>query len=1001
MTPSHTKAQAKATAPKKRIETLKMFDALYGRLNESQKQAVDNIEGSVIVVAGPGTGKTHVVATRTANILKKTQMRPSNILCLTFSVSAATEMRERLRLLIGPDAYGITIKNFHSFCNDLIQENPLVFDSWSAMEHISEVERTREVNKILDQLLPDLVLVNKKNPYTRTRQIIGKISQLKREGKTDKKELEDIVSEYEVQMAGKSKEGTKAYEKNLLQAQKFREFIKVFMMYQEMLEKTQRYDFEDMILYVIKALEEEDWLLASLQERFQYLLVDEFQDTNGSQYRLIELLTSYQNLDHEPNLFVVGDDDQAIYRFQGANLQNILSFHERFLNAPVITLTESYRCSQPILDSAGSLIKNNTERLVGKIEGLNKDLTSPNKSEGIEPVLLFSPSDATEPWLIADLVEERVKKGMKYDDIAILVQTNKELEPISDVLNARGIPVKLTGKKDLLAEPLVLQAIAILKALENPKSSALLAGALGCECFECHPADLAEIFRARIENEISLYNLLLSLDQEGSTLNIREKDKLINARDVIFNLHNKLLSRTVVDTLEHLLKESGLLAFAKGDVDGSEFDPIEFAALQDFFDRLKARAYEQIDFSFSSFLDDLKYYESSDYKDLRLSYSIPHLTEVGVQLMTAHQSKGMEFRVVIIPNFREGHWDKRRNPSSVSIPEDLLFGWEKTQKAFEKNQDERRIAFVAMTRAKEEVIFTCPKELTTGDKTREVSPSSFFAQSGDLKEVICDISNPESASLLLHDTVRDLDSEMKAFLKERLENFSLSVTALNHYLADPQMFLEVDLLRVPQANKAEFSYGNAVHDALKNWGFSVQQGKVLSKDEFVESFRKHLNEKELLTENEKARLIKAGEESLPRYYEQRLSGDTPFIHKVEYPVHTHFGSIPIKGAIDRIDLLAPESSVATIIDYKTGKPKSENQIRTEGDYFRQLAFYALLFECRNTPLDPQSFVLEFIGDGVDHPVTRSFVITQSDLDDLKKVVEEVWGRIVGLDFTKA
>ncbi|MDP6575115.1 MAG: ATP-dependent DNA helicase [Candidatus Peribacteraceae bacterium] len=989
-----TAATSKKSVESSKKKSSKLFDALYTRLNSSQKEAVDLIEGPVMVVAGPGTGKTHTVALRTANILRKTQMRPSNIICLTFSVNAATEMRERLRSLIGPDAYGVTIKNFHAFCNELIQEHPAVFDEWSALEQISDVERTREVNKILDQLMPDIKLINRKSPYSRTRQIIGRISQLKREGKTNKEELLQVADEYEAQMASKSKEGTKAHEKNLLSARKFREFLEVFFKYQEMLKKTQRYDYEDMILYVIKALEEEDWLLSSLQERYMYVLVDEFQDTNGAQYRLVELLTSYSNVDHEPNLFVVGDDDQAIYRFQGANLTNILSFRDRFPQAPVITLTESFRCTQSILDAAGSLIEKNTERLVGKIEGLSKDLKSASSKKGPALNLVFSESDMTEPWCIAEIIQTKLKEGIKPEDIAVLVQTNKELRPILDVLSSSEIPVQMTGKMDLLSHPSVSQAIAILRAIQKPKNSVSLAGALGCDCFGCHPADLGRAFMIRFKSELTLFEVLLLMDEDSDPPPLVRKDELMSAFYLILDLHNKLASRTVIDTLEALLKESGLLKFVS-DLD----DPIEFAALQEFFDRIKQRAYEEHSFSFESFLDDLSYYENPDYSDLRLSYSLPHLTESGVQLMTAHQSKGLEFKTVIVPNFREGHWDKRRNPSSVSIPEDLLFGWEKDQKSYEKNQDERRVAYVAMTRAKEEVIFTCPKELTSGDKSREVSPSSFFAEAGDLSEEMHKLSDPESTSLLLHSPVRDLDSEMKAFLKERLEDYALSVTALNHFLEDPQMFLEIDLLRVPQAKQPSLVYGNAVHEAMKKWGLSVQSGKPLNSEEFVREFIKYLDEREILTESERRGLKKVGEEALPRYFSQRLSEGRPFIYKVEYDIRSYLDDIPIKGKIDRIDLTAPDSSIASVIDFKTGRPKSDKQIKDDGNYFRQLSFYALLLECKNLPIDPQAYVLEFIGENSDHPVTRTFAITQSDIDELKEVVKEVWGKITNLDFT--
>ncbi|MDD5623592.1 MAG: ATP-dependent DNA helicase [Candidatus Peribacteraceae bacterium] len=1011
----------KKSAP--RTASSPAFEERYKVLNDGQKRAVDTLEGPVMVVAGPGTGKTEVVALRVANILRKTHARPSNILCLTFSVSGATAMRERLRGLIGADAYGVTVRNFHGFCADLIAENPLIFDAWSAMEPISDVERYRQVNKIIDQLLPDLVLVNRKQPYLRTKEIIGRISELKREGVTDREKLLAIADEYEQSLTGKSREGTKANETNLLKARKFREFLEIFFKYQEMLKTSQRYDYEDMILYCIQALEQEDWLLAGLQERYQYVLVDEFQDTNGAQYRIVELLTQPRTPEDNPNLFVVGDDDQAIYRFQGANLANILHFHARFPNVPVVPLTVSYRCTQQILDAAGSLISVNTERLTERIKGLEKKLTSGAKeTTGPDPELLFSPSDAVESWVVADLIEERLKKGTAPEEIAVFCQTNAEVLSLFEVLSAREIPVEVNGKADLLAHPLVRQALAILKGVAHPGSDGALAGAISCSCFGCHPADLGRLFARAREEKRELMDVLLSLDNlphpplesatggrarrgsaqgrgEGELLLVH-LESILHARDVILDLHNKLPSRTVVETLEYLIKDSQLLALAKGEAKGSKgFHAVSFAALQEFFNRVKDRAYEEPHFSFDTFLSDLEYYENPGYPELRLSFSLPHLTEKGIALMTAHQSKGLEFSVVILTNFREGHWDKRRNPSGLSIPEDLLFQWEKDQKSYEKNQDERRLAFVAMTRAKRELIFTCPKELTTGDKMRSVSPSGFFAEAGRLPEQIHELKEPGKASLLLYEPVPDFDAEMKAFLKSRLEEYALSVTALNHFLEDPKLFLELDLLQTPQVKDATLVYGNAVHDALRKWGLSVMEGHPLDQAGFLSAFRKYLSEREILTDAERRRLLHVGEEALPRYFAERLAGTPPLVHKVEYAVTTHFEDIPIKGKIDRIDLLRPDSSDAIITDYKTGRPKSENEIRTDGDYYRQLVFYALLLEEKGALLTPREFVLDFIGEGSEHSVQRSFQIPAAEISELKKLVTAVWAKITALDFT--
>src|SRR3989339_219107 len=981
--------------------TVPPFEAAYRRLNEAQRAAVDTIEGPVMCVAGPGTGKTEAVALRVANILRKTHARPGNILCLTFSVSAATAMRERLRALIGSDAYGVTVSNFHGFCNDLIGDYPLVFDAWSALEQISDVERYRQVNKIIDQLLPDLILVNRKQPYSRTKEIIACISSLKREGKTDREDLLRIADTYEADLTGRSKEGTKAAEKNLLAARKFREFLEVFFRYQQMLASTQRYDYDDMILYCIRALTEEDWLLAGLQERYQYILVDEFQDTNGAQAQLVSLLTTSRTPEDKPNLFVVGDDDQAIYRFQGANLLNILKFRDRFPSAPVIVLTKSYRCTPGILDAAESLIAVNTERLVGRIEGLDKHLTSAAEAEGPSPELLFAPSDATEAWMVGDIVEDALRRGIAPEEIAILVQTNADRLIHADVFTARALPVETKGKADLLNHPYVRQAVAVMRGVAHPQATAALSAAISCECFGCHPADIARLNGFAREQEMTLQELLLKMDVPIEGLpKLTNSSSVIAARDCILDLHNKLATRTVVDTLEHLLKESQLLELAKGEGKGGKFNAPHFAALQEFFDRLKYRAYEQPGFGFESFLNDLEFYENPEYSDLRMSYSLPHLAEKGVQLMTAHQSKGLEFTTVILPNFREGHWDKRHHPSGLSLPEDLLFGWEKEQKTFERNQDERRVAYVAMTRAKRELIFTCPKELTTLDKIRSVSPSGFFAEAGKLPEALRDLKDPTGASLLLLSPVRDFDSEMKAFLRSRLKEYALSVTALNHFLEDPKIFLEIDLLSTPQAKKSSLVYGNAVHEALKKWGLKAMAGEGMGVEGFVAAFRSYLETREILTDAERRRLMAHGEENLPRYFRERLDGLLPIVHKVEHVVATHFEDVPIKGKIDRIDLLSPDSARAVVIDYKTGRPKTEKQIRDEGDYFRQLKFYALLLEEKNSLLKPESYVLDFIGEGTDHPVTRVFQISSSELADLKKIVKAVWAKITALDFTK-
>ncbi|MDB4979114.1 MAG: helicase / ATP-dependent helicase PcrA [Candidatus Peribacteria bacterium] len=1005
------------------------FDESFQKLNPAQRQAVETIEGPVMVVAGPGTGKTQVLGMRVANILQRTQMRPSNILCLTFSNSGATAMRERLRLLIGPDAYGVKVATIHGFCNDIIRDHPHVFEEWSAREQISDLERYREVNAIIDTLMPNLALVSRKHPYSRTRDILGRMSQFKREGKANTEELKQIADAYEQQLASMSKEGTKAHEKNLLTARKFRELTVIFAAYQAMLNRTSRYDYDDMILHVISALQAEDWMLASLQERYQYVLVDEFQDTNGSQYEFIKLLTTYPLPDVAPNLFVVGDDDQAIYRFQGANLQNLLSFHARFPAAPVIALTTSYRSTQSILDTARNVIGFNAERLVGRIEGLEKNLTAVSGEPGVPPHMLVAASNVAEPWMIADVIEDRLAAGIPPDEIAVLTQTNGELRTHYDVLRARNIPVQMVGKVDLLTHPLVQQLLAIVKAVYKPDDNVILANALAVEFFGCHPADLGHIFHMRRERDMTLMALLMTLDNGTDIYEIHfhNMKALLAARNCILSLHQRIGSRTVVETIERVLKDCGLIRAISGKKKtendgalqqnlfieeagektfGEAVDPLDFAAIQAFFNHVLTRAHEQPHYTFTQLMHDLAFYEQPDYGDLRLQYVVPQLTAAGVRLMTAHQSKGLEFHTVILAGFREGQWDKRRNPPSIGVPEDLLFGWQKEQKSYEQGQDERRVAFVAMTRAKKELIFTCPREIIDGDKVRAVSPSAFFAEAGSLEESVRELKDPHLASTLLVVPRRVLSEEYKAFLRSRLENFHLSVSSLNRFLEDPLLFVEIDLLQMPQTNSPEFMYGNAVHEAIRRWGLSVQEQKPLGREAFVHAFEMHLQKNEIVTDAIRAALVAEGKESLPRYYDMRLAGQQPFIYKVESSIRARLTDsasplepgIPLKGKIDRIDIDAPESSKAKVIDFKTGAPKTESQIR-DSNVYRQLTFYSLLIEIGNPFIQPYAFVLDFVGGGAEHPIERIFQIPAEDREELKKLIRTVWAKIMVLDFT--
>jgi len=286
-----------------------------------------------------------------------------------------------------------------------------------------------------------------------------------------------------------------------------------------------------------------------------------------------------------------------------------------------------------------------------------------------------------------------------------------------------------------------------------------------------------------------------------------------------------------------------------------------------------------------------------------------------------------------------------------------------------------------------------------------------------------DIKDPEHASLLLLAPTRQLDSELEAYIRSRLENFALSPTSLNRFLRDPQEFLRVDILQQPEhfdeSSMRALGYGSAVHWALKEWAIHMQAKQEFTAQKLIEAFQWYLVEKTILTEKQREDLSGLANITLTNYFKNRLDGRTHFIHAVERNYQTVLpgdpssslgASIKIKGKIDRIDRADANSSLARVIDYKSSRGKTESEIRggmdagkisrsEHGDYFRQLAFYAVLLEKADPLLDPQSFVLDFLGERAEEPIVREFAVTQAEKDDLKKLIVEVWGKIQALDFS--
>jgi len=447
------------------------FEEVYRNLNSNQKIAVNSIEGSVMVVAGPGTGKTQVLGARVANIIKKTDTSPENILCLTFTEAATTALRLRLNQFMGSESYKVNVYTYHGFCNTVIQENKDLFGIQD-LDPISELEVVEVMREIVDEMPNDSRLKRYVGDvYYDIRNLLKLFGLMKKDNLTandiitqaDAK-LEEMLTDEKYLYKRKSGDNNKGdlnlrtYNADKEPLEKLKEAASLLDEYAAKLAKRKRYDFNDMIAWVLSALKNNEDLLLKYQEMYQYFLVDEYQDTNGAQNELLYTLISYWE---NPNVFVVGDDDQSVYKFQGANVENIFEFYKRYEDhIKLVILDQNYRSSQSILDGSNSIIKHNEERLVGKVPNLNKEITAANeKVANIKNALkvVEYPNTFQEIVSITSKLKKLKSNGVSLSDVGIMYRNHRQSEELIKYLEAEGISYNVAKTQDVLEVPLVHQ----------------------------------------------------------------------------------------------------------------------------------------------------------------------------------------------------------------------------------------------------------------------------------------------------------------------------------------------------------------------------------------------------------------------------------------------------------------------------------------------------------------------------------------------------------------
>ncbi len=1000
------------------------FAAALQQLDAYQRRAVEHIEGPVAVIAGPGAGKTQLLAARVGYILTHTDARPQNILCLTFTDAGANALRARLLQFIGPDAHKVHIFTFHSFCNSIIQDNLELFGQRN-LEPISELERIDLVRKLLTDLPPEHPLRRgHADPWLYEQQVRELFRWMKTEDWSPEQVsqaidtwLADLPQNQRFQYLRTTPKGRKGEPKQAAiqtatqRMERLRAAALLFTDYEQAMLQARRYDYDDMIRWVVRAFEQNEYLLRQYQEQYLYFMVDEYQDTNGAQNEVLHLLIRYWDA---PDVLIVGDDDQSVYEFQGARLHNLLHFLETYAQSvELIVLPYNYRSSQHILDAATGVIERNQLRVAQQLArlGLEKRITAAHPAVANlpeRPTVTIWPNRLYENAAILYQIETWRDEGVDLQEIAVLYARHKQVEMLQTMLEQRGIPYQTRRKTDILRLPTVQNLLLLLRYLaaefERPGSGEhLLFRLLHVDFLRILPTDSSRMaLHIAMREPNMLWRAALANTQLHEAAGLQQPEAWAALYRRIDEWLHSLVNDGLLHFVERVVSQSGLLQWAMSGANaGMQLDVLR--TFMAFVERETAR---HTSLSLARLLEIIDSYQQNG-----VPLELQRLLEPGqgVHLITAHSAKGLEFERVCIIDAVKEEWEphNRGGGGRFALPDTLTRSLE--EDALEAR---RRLFYVAMTRAKRWLQVSYSREDHAG---KPLQTTVFVDEMLEaLQTTPTEGRLPREyvfaaqAALLLEKKPALVTSPDRKAIDALLQTFAMSISALERYLRCPLEFYYQHLLRAPAPSSEYAAYGQALHAAIQRYyermladrekAFpDLQTFKFL----FEEEMRRRAN---LFAAERFIRYLHTGFSRIEGLYAQ----DDWRAHrqvKVEYTVRrTQVDGIPLTGVIDKVEWHKGQEAVVT--DYKTGQPNpqkiaaptTKNPLGTP--YWRQLAFYKLLYESHSlhahivtrgaiTFLDPDN-------DG--HFQTLEVELIPAQVGELKNLIGQTYEKIMRQEF---
>lgn len=965
------------------------MDNLIKTLNKEQLEAVKHSDGPLLIVAGAGTGKTTVLTQRLAYLLAQKFAQPDEILILTFTEKSAGEMEERADKVLPMGYVDLWISTFHAFCERILRDHALDIGLHTNFNLLTQTDQWVLIRKNLDKFDLDYYRPLG-NPTKFIHEIIRHFSRLKDENITAQEYL-DYACELEQNgdqfLSGKKGKISKIKNSEIdeMEVNRIKELANAYHVYNQILLDGGYLDFGDLITYALKLFKTRPNILKAYQEKFKYIMVDEFQDTNWAQYELIKMLAAPRN-----NLTVVGDDDQSIYRFRGASMSNIMQFKDDYKEAEEIVLVENYRSGQLILDRAYHFIKNNDpNRLEAKLK-IDKKLKAQRKEAGAIEHWHF----VTEAEETAGVVEKIIElyqneKETSWKDMAILVRANDTADKFIDELSRHNIPNQFVSLKGLYYKPIIMDAIAYFRLLDNYHESACLYRVINMEIFKVSHSDIVEINKFARQKVWSMFEALKNIQ---AVPNISPETMVnVNKLMALITKHSELASRAKASQIfVRFIYDSGVLAHLDRDRDQEIF-----SYLNQFYQKIKKLEEGDRTMKLSDFIESMEMEtEAGETGGLKQDFA----DEDMVKVMTVHAAKGLEFKYVFVVNLVDKKFPTINRGEKISIPEALVR--EKLPEGDTHIEEERRLFYVAMTRARDGLFLT--SALDYGG-ARDKKPSKFLDEAGINSDNIKTTKNSKKDNELMSD-VKRLDAENIGIpVKYQLpEKFSFS--QIEAFSCCPLQYKYNFILKIPIEEKVSFIFGRVMHNTLRDFlasqlsDGSIQPGLFATKDK---KEKKRPTLEELLkiydsywvsdgyhSKDEREKYKKKGREIFTAFYAQLEADGWPEVMFIEKNFTVKIANQVLKGAIDRIDRLG--NGTVEIIDYKTGKPKE----KLAYDEKRQLLLYQIAVE-EVFDLKVGSLAYYYL----DNDAKISFVAKPADIAKVKQDVADTIAEISQCQFT--